>query len=147
MGDIPYNKPKKMNNTSNSYYVGDLDKYKNRSGIGTLYNISDDTVIYRGQWIGGKAYGCGNLYNNGRLVYSGGWMCGKRHGFGEAFYEEEGPLHRLYSGGWKDGQFAGDGIMYYPGERIMYDGKFENNLPYGKEGMYFDSHGERKYNN
>lgn len=123
-------------------FVDDLHE-----GSGVLYAHGTRTVLYSGEWVGGKMSGKGRssglklgIYKKNdydEFDYDGEWLNGKPHGNGILY--THGTTHIVYEGGFRFGVKHGKGkryaftnTTYYAHGKIDYVGEFKND---GSDGL------------
>jgi hypothetical protein len=108
-------------NNLEKYYIGELDKYFNYHGKGTLYLGSGEETKYVGHFKEGDYDGYGTIYSKDGSKYEGDWRVGLRHGYGIMHLPKD-----RYEGGFKDGMYDGYGVFYCENGDV-YDGMWKNN--------------------
>jgi hypothetical protein len=112
------------------------------TGWGSIeFNISNVSYNYKGEWSGGKINGWGEFYSLGALDeinYKGAWKNGYFNGFGKltseiAIYQfpnSQGVyvIAYTYVGNFIDRKKDGEGRLYDENMRLIFDGKFKNDL-------------------
>jgi hypothetical protein len=121
-------------------YIGETKKGKPH-GLGILYFIDKDYIIYQGQWKNGVFHGEGKL-DLSDLTYDGEFKDGKKHGTGYYIFKLEYRTVGFWSGKFKDGSPHGKGkytwsknANVFKGKKIL--GEFNNSFVEGQVKLDF----------
>lgn len=98
-------------------------------GQGTL--LAEDKTVYDGEFLAGKIHGMGKMKRENGDCYVGEFSRGLMHGNGQ-YVSNGGKV--IYNGRFRDNLKCGEGEMQIDNER--YEGEFENDL-FNGQGRYF----------
>lgn len=109
------------------------------SGRGRQFQPPDETLVYEGDFSGGRYDGLGKLYQDGALVYEGEFREGRFSGSGTLY--RDGEIH--YQGQFAHGLYSGSGSLFQKGD-LSYRGGFLEGLYHG-EGVLYGADGSAVY--
>ena len=115
-------------------YAGTAGKYKiaEKNGIGKIYDLETDKLIFEGEYLNGKKNGKGKEYFfDGTLNFEGEYLNGEKNGKGKEY--SYGRL--IFEGEFLNNKRHGKGKEYSYG-RLIFEGEFLNNERHGKGKEY-----------
>jgi len=105
-----------------------------RNGLGTYYYAGGGR--YEGNWSNGLKNGQGAFYYFEGSIYAGEWLNDEKSGFGTYTIGKDNPGYfsycdkcKMYKGYWKNDVKNGDGGCYDSKGKLIYEGKFVNDVP------------------
>ena len=120
---IIYNKKlQKICNVDIEDYKRVSGKYKigEKNGIGKIYNLKTNELIFEGEFLNGKKKGKGKEYYDGELIFEGEFLNGKRDGKGKEYYDGE----LIFEGEYLNGKRNGKGKEYYNNNELKFEGQY-----------------------
>ena len=104
-----------------------LSRYSGRAQL----LLSDGSLLYEGELLGGQRHGTGTLCGtSGEIVYDGMFENNLYHGAGTLHYIENGTAY-TFSGTFHNGVESGSGQLFR-GDALIYDGEFAHGLYEGQ---------------
>ena len=101
-------------------------KYKigKKNGIGKVYKLNTNIMIFEGEYLKGKRNGKGKEYDDkDKLEFEGEYLNGIRNGKGKEYYYN-GKL--IYEGEYLNGKRNGKGKEYDDEGNILFEGQYLN---------------------
>ena len=137
-------------------YAAMAGKYKiaEKNGIGKIYDLEADKLIFDGEYLNGKKNGKGKEYNiYGELEFEGEYLDGKRHRKGKEYKYGKLIFEGKYNNGKKwNGKLYNDGFLeyeiitgngkikdYYSNNALRFEGELVNGVRHGKGKEYYDN--------
>ena len=107
-------------------------------GVAKEYNIYNDELIFKGEYLNGKRNGKGEEYYSNELIFKGEYLNGKRNGLGKEYYDNI----LLFEGEYLNGK-KWNGKGYNKNGNISYELKNGNGFMKeynGKDKIYFEGY-------
>ena len=118
----------KWKKISRKYKIGE------RNGIGKIYELNTNILIFEGEYLNGEKNGKGKeYYPYGELNFEGEYSNGERNGKGKE-YCPDGEL--LFEGEYSNGKRHGKGKEYFGAGKLKFEGEYVNGIIHGKGKEY-----------
>ena len=119
----------KWKKISRKYKIGE------RNGIGKIYELNTNILIFEGEYLNGEKNGKGKEYcPDGELFFEGEYSNGKRHGKGKEYF---GAGKLKFEGEYVNGIIHGKGKEYIY-NKLVFEGEYINGKKWNGKGLEFE---------